>query len=100
MLRIGARSRTLGTAAQRWSTHRSTAFGAATIARAPRRSSGRLDLPYHEAAAAGIEPASGRLTAAYPYQHGYHRNNLRTAGPAPHRDTARGFSFINQQDSL
>ena len=28
----------------------------------------------HKAAAAGIEPASGRLTAAYPYQHGSHRN--------------------------
>ena len=27
-----------------------------------------------KAAAAGIEPASGRLTAAYPYQHGSHRN--------------------------
>ena len=27
----------------------------------------------HKAAAAGIEPASGRLTAAYPYQHGSHR---------------------------
>jgi hypothetical protein len=27
-----------------------------------------------QAAVAGIEPATGRLTAAYPYQHGYHRN--------------------------
>jgi hypothetical protein len=28
---------------------------------------------YPKAAVAGIEPASGRLTAAYPYQHGSHR---------------------------
>jgi hypothetical protein len=27
------------------------------------------------AAAAGIEPATGRLTVAFPYQHGTHRNN-------------------------
>jgi hypothetical protein len=31
----------------------------------------------HKAAAAGIEPASGRLTAAYPYQHGSHRKISR-----------------------
>jgi hypothetical protein len=31
----------------------------------------------HKAAAAGIEPASGRLTVAYPYQHGSHRNISR-----------------------
>ncbi len=29
------------------------------------------------AAAAGLEPASGRLTAAYPYQHGSHRKISR-----------------------
>lgn len=28
-----------------------------------------------QAAVAGIEPATGRLTAAYPYQHGSHRIN-------------------------
>ena len=46
----------------------------------PPRQLGRLaPLPlgqghdYRSAAAAGIEPASGRLTAAYPYQHGFHR---------------------------
>ena len=32
-----------------------------------------VGLPFRKAAAAGIEPASGRLTAAYPYQHGTHR---------------------------
>ena len=32
-----------------------------------------IGLPFRKAAAAGIEPASGRLTAAYPYQHGSHR---------------------------
>ncbi len=51
---------------------RSSRFERGAIARAP-CTHGRLDLPYHEAAAAGIEPASGRLTAAYPYQHGFHR---------------------------
>jgi hypothetical protein len=44
----------------------------------PPRQLGRLaPLPLgqgHKAAAAGIEPASGRLTVAYPYQHGSHRN--------------------------
>ncbi len=32
---------------------------------------------------AGLEPASGRLTAACPYQHGSHRNQVRTAGVEP-----------------
>ena len=32
-----------------------------------------IGLTSPEAAVAGIEPASGRLTAAYPYQHGTHR---------------------------
>ena len=32
-----------------------------------------VGLPFRKAAVAGIEPASGRLTAAYPYQHGAHR---------------------------
>ena len=37
----------------------------------------RLACPaVHQAAAAGIEPASGRLTAAYPYQHGSHRSGV------------------------
>ena len=47
----------------------------------PPRQLGRLaPLPLgqgHKAAAAGIEPASGRLTAAYPYQHGSHRKISR-----------------------
>ncbi len=34
----------------------------------------RPDGFHRQAAEAGIEPASGRLTAAYPYQHGSHRN--------------------------
>ena len=43
-----------------------------------------------EAAAAGIEPASGRLTAAYPYQHGLHRKEtVRTAGFEPTVSCAR-----------
>ena len=33
-----------------------------------------VGLPSRKAAVAGIEPASRRLTAAYPYQHGSHRN--------------------------
>jgi hypothetical protein len=32
-----------------------------------------VGLPFRKAAAAGIEPASARLTAARPYQHGDHR---------------------------
>ena len=43
----------------------SPAWKAGTFAARPRA---------QQAAAAGIEPASGRLTAAYPYQHGTHRN--------------------------
>ena len=40
-----------------------------------RRVPSPIGLPFRvKAAAAGIEPASGRLTAAYPYQHGFHRN--------------------------
>jgi hypothetical protein len=34
----------------------------------------RLALPHNKAPAAGIEPASGRLTVAFPYQHRTHRN--------------------------
>src|SRR5262245_56189111 len=54
--------------------------------------------PWTRAAAAGIEPASGRLTAAYPYQHGTRRNGdlyqlqtlRRTEGSLPsHRLSAR-----------
>ena len=59
--------------------HRSTAFEAAAIAN-------WLALPFSlsKAAAAGIEPASGRLTAAYPYQHGSHRiKSVRMAGFEP-----------------
>ena len=34
-----------------------------------------IGLPFHKKApAAGIEPASGRLTVAFPYQHRTHRN--------------------------
>ena len=64
----------------------------------PPRQLGRLaPLPLgqgHKAAAAGIEPASGRLTAAFPYQHGNHRINksgrldLNQRSRAPE---ARGF---------
>jgi hypothetical protein len=32
-----------------------------------------IGLPFRKAAVAGIEPASARLTAAHPYQHGTHR---------------------------
>ena len=43
-----------------------------------------LGLPFRKAAAAGIEPASARLTAAHPYQHGNHRiTSVRTAGFEP-----------------
>ena len=61
----------------------------------PPRQLGRLaPLPLgqgHKAAAAGIEPASGRLTAAYPYQHGSHRKiKVRTAGFEPAISCARG----------
>ena len=43
-----------------------------------------------QAAVAGIEPASGRLTAAYPYQHGSHRiTSARTAGFEPAVSCAR-----------
>ncbi len=43
-----------------------------------------VDLPFRiETAVAGIEPASGRLTAVYPYQHGSHRNKVRMVGFEP-----------------
>jgi hypothetical protein len=49
-----------------------------------RRLPSPVGLPFRiEAAVAGIEPASGRLTAAYPYQHGPHRKKVRTAGFEP-----------------
>ena len=38
---------------------------------------------FKKAAAAGIEPASGRLTAAYPYQHEFHRNEVGVTGFEP-----------------
>ena len=38
-----------------------------------RRLPSPVGLSFRKAAVAGIEPASGRLTAAYPYQHGSHR---------------------------
>ncbi len=39
-----------------------------------------IGLPFHiKAPAAGIEPASGRLTVAFPYQHRTHRNDFRFA---------------------
>ena len=34
-----------------------------------------IGLPFHKAAEAGIEPASRRLTVAFPYQHRTHRNS-------------------------
>ena len=49
-----------------------------------------LACPSVKAAVAGIEPASGRLTAAYPYQHGSHRISVRTAGFEPAISCARG----------
>ncbi len=49
----------------------------------------QLACPSVKAAVAGIEPASGRLTAAYPYQHGSHRNQVRTAGVEPAISCAR-----------
>ena len=49
-----------------------------------RRLPSPVGLPFRwtlkKAAAAGIEPASGRLTAAYPYQHGSRRNESRAKG--------------------
>ena len=51
-------------------------------ARGPGAVADRLVLP-HQAAVAGIEPASGRLTAAYPYQHGSHRNEVSVVGFEP-----------------
>jgi hypothetical protein len=49
-----------------------------------------LGLPFRKAAAAGIEPASARLTAAHPYQHGNHRiDPVRTAGFEPAISCAR-----------
>ncbi len=50
-----------------------------------------VGLPFHKAAAAGIEPASARLTAARPYQHGDHRiNSVRTAGVEPAFSCSQG----------
>jgi hypothetical protein len=40
---------------------------------------------YASAAAAGIEPASGRLTAACPYQHGPHRISLQRSNTSSSR---------------
>ena len=50
-----------------------------------------IGLPFHKAAEAGIEPASRRLTVAFPYQHRTHRIKLvRTAGFEPAISCARG----------
>ena len=50
-----------------------------------------IGLPFRTAAVAGIEPASGRLTAAYPYQHGSHRiESVRTAGFEPAISCSQG----------
>ena len=50
-----------------------------------------LPFRYIQAAVAGIEPASGRLTAACPYQHGPHRNtSVRMAGFEPAVSCSRG----------
>ena len=57
-----------------------------------RRLFGNQIAPFPQAAVAGIEPASGRLTVVFPYQHGTHRNvvesawsdlNRRSPGPEP-----------------
>ncbi len=57
--------------------YRSTAFEAAAVAN-------RLALPFSSAAEAGIEPATKRLTVAFPYQHRTHRIiSVRTAGFEP-----------------
>ena len=50
-----------------------------------------VGLYFRKAAAAGIEPASGRLTATYPDQHGTHRiTSVRTAGFEPAISCSRG----------
>ena len=71
--------------------HRSTVFETAAIAN-------WLALPYSRAAVAGIEPASGRLTARLPYQHRPHRNMYQSAwsdlnrrSPAPEAGGIPGF---------
>lgn len=51
-----------------------------------------IGLPFHKAAVAGIEPASGRLTAAYPYQHGSHRNENAGRPDLNRRSCAQGTS--------
>ena len=49
-----------------------------------RRLPSPVGLPFRQAAVAGIEPATRRLTAAYPYQHGSHRiMSGRTVGFEP-----------------
>ena len=57
-----------------------------------------------KAAAAGIEPASGRLTAAYPYQHGSRRNRVGAVGFEPTISCSQGtrnsrLSYTPQQKS-
>ncbi len=50
-----------------------------------------VGLPFRKAAEAGIEPASRRLTVAFPYQHRTHRiNSVRTAGFEPAISCSRG----------
>ena len=50
-----------------------------------------VGLYFRKAAAAGIEPATGRLTATYPYQHGTHRiTSVRTVGFEPTISCSRG----------
>ena len=57
-----------------------------------------VGLPFRKAAVAGIEPASGRLTVAFPYQHRTHRiTSVRTAGfePAVSRSQGRRIARLS-----
>jgi len=78
-LRVGARSRTP-------KGFRSTVFETAAIAGTDLHGCQlvRLALPFvSPAAAAGIEPATGRLTGACQYQHRPHRNRVGVVGFEP-----------------
>ena len=50
-----------------------------------------VGLTFRKAAEAGIEPASGRVTTACPYQHEHHRiNSVRTVGFEPTISCSQG----------